>query len=67
MTLISIFTFISRDSGGNNGCTNMNTTPDHNLVIRDSDENILPDVIEFKNVRNQEMLKNMDPNMWLIH
>jgi len=45
----------------------MNTTPDHNLVIRDSDENILPDVIEFKNVRNQEMLKNMDPNMWLIH
>ena len=44
MTLISMkrnSPFISKDSGG----ANMNTTPDHNLVIRDSDENIQPYVI----------------------
>jgi len=40
------FPFISRDSGGNSGGTNMNITPDHTPVIRDSDENIIIDVTE---------------------
>jgi len=38
------FPFLSRDSGG----ANMNNTPDHTPVIRDSDENIQPDVIELR-------------------
>lgn len=57
----------SRDSKGASGGASKNTTLDHLLVIRYSDENIKIDVIEPREVREQELLKIIDPIIWHIH
>jgi len=51
------FPFLSRDSGG----ANMNTTPDHTPVIRDSDENIQSDVIELRRSKRARTAKEYGP------
>jgi len=51
------FPFLSRDSGG----TNMNTTPDHTPVIRDSDENIITDVTELRRSKIARTAKEYGP------
>ena len=56
------FLFISRDTGGNSGDANMNTTPDHTLVIRDSDENILQDIIEVRRSKTTRTIKEYEPD-----
>jgi len=55
------FPFISRESGRNSGGANMNTTPDHTLVIRDSDENIQPNVIELRRSKRARIAKDYGP------
>ena len=54
------FPFLSRDSGGNSGGANMNTTPDHTPVIRDSDKNIQPDVIELQRSKRARTAKEYE-------
>jgi len=39
----------------------MNTTPDHTLVIRDSDENIQPNVIELRRSKRARIAKDYGP------
>ena len=55
------FPFLSRDSGGNSGGANMNTTPDHNPVIRNSDENIITDVTELRRSKRARTAKEYGP------
>jgi len=55
------FPFLSKDSGGNSGGTNMNTTPDHIPVIRDIDENIITNVTELRRSKRARTAKEYGP------
>jgi hypothetical protein len=55
------FPFLSRDSGGNSGGINMNSTPDHNPVIRDSDKSIITDVTELRRSKRARTAKEYGP------